>query len=144
MRSRTKTVALATAAVAACVLGAAAFETLDAAEQAGRLPASMADLSAAREVQVRDASDQVVLMGAFEAANDEGERKATLSSSGGTGRGEAEIEPLDKEGYELEVDVEGLTAGASYAIHVDGAVAGTLTTGADGKGEIELTSGGAQ
>ena len=142
MRNRTKA-GVAAVAVALGLAGAIAV-SVEAADQMGQLPASMADLSAAREVQVRDASDQVVLVGTFAAANAEGERKAALSASSGTARGEAEVEPLDRNGagFELEVDVEGLTANASYAIHVDGTVAGTVTTDAAGKGEIELTSGG--
>jgi hypothetical protein len=142
MRSRTKAGVAAVAAVLG--LAGAIAVSVEAADQTGRLPASMADLSGAREVKVRDASDQVVLLGAFAAANAEGERKAMLSASSGTARGEAEVEPLDKNGagFELEVDVEGLTANASYAIHLDGTIAGTVTTDADGKAEIELTSGG--
>jgi hypothetical protein len=107
----------------------------------GTLPDELRDLTGAREVEVRNAANEVVLRASFEGpVAADGETKVELK---GSGRGEAEIEIESSAGTvrtELEVDVSGLQPNQAYSIHVDGRRAGELTTDATGRGELELSA----
>jgi hypothetical protein len=139
------------AGAAACVLFAGVgLARMAGAETRATLPASLGDLSRASSVEVKDGAGRVVLRGAFgaEAADKDGdrERKAALAPSAGPAKGEAEIEVSAKDApvVELEVDVEGLAAGQTFTVHVDGVQAATLTTDAGGGAEVELVAGSKQ
>jgi hypothetical protein len=128
-------------------LTAAVYATGMPLDEAQRpLPAGIVDLATATRVEVAE-NNTVVLSGQFGGEiddDDEVKREAVLTATGGsTAKGEAEIEldTADRSKQELEVEVEGLTARATYQVMVDGQVAGTMTTDARGKGNLELARG---
>jgi hypothetical protein len=114
------------------------------------LPAEAGDLAAASVIELRDAGGQVVLSGRFGEAgtdDDDGgdvERKADLTATSGGARGEAEIEISAGAGratkQKLEVEVEGLTAGSSFTVVVDGRSVATITADPRGKADVELST----
>jgi hypothetical protein len=101
-------------------------------------------------IELRDAGGQVVLSGRFGEAgtdDDDGgdvERKADLTATSGGARGEAEIEISAGAGratkQKLEVEVEGLTAGSSFTVVVDGRSVATITADPRGKADVELST----
>jgi hypothetical protein len=105
----------------------------------------VADLATVSRVEVVE-NNTVILTGQFGAEIDDGDeikREAPLTAPSGAAKGEAEVEmdTADRSKQELEVEVEGLTARATYHVTVDGQQAGTFTTDARGKGSLELSRG---
>ena len=111
------------------------------------LPAEAGDLSTVAAIEVRDAGGQALLSGTFGAGekDDDGdvERRADLTAPSGAARGEAEIELSTEAGepaQELEFEVEGLPAGASLALFLDGRQVATFTTDERGRASAEMAS----
>jgi hypothetical protein len=146
MNFRKTTVAVG---VGMLMLGGAGAAWLAAEDQKHPLPADVGDLSSASEVEIRDAAGQAVLKGRLETDTDDNrelEKLAKLTpASGGSGQGEAEVEVKRAAAggavrQEVEVKVQKLAAGATFTIHVDGRLVGSLTTDAQGEAEVELVS----
>jgi hypothetical protein len=133
--------------VSVVFVSAALALTVARPEDKGTLAAEAGDLSGAAAIEVRDQGGQVVLSGTFGAGDtdDDGgdvERVAELKAPSGAARGEAEIEISGGAGgtkQELEVDVEGLPAAATFTVVVDGQSVATITTDARGKADAELS-----
>jgi hypothetical protein len=112
------------------------------------LPADIGDLSNCVRIEVKDGSGAVALRGHFVEQpedDDDIERKAELIGSGttaaATGQAEVEISRTDNRlDQEVEVSVNHLTPGATYAVFVDEKPLGTFQTDKDGKAELELAT----
>jgi hypothetical protein len=111
------------------------------------LPAEAGDLSSATAIEVRDAGGQALLSGTFGAGekDDDGdvERRADLRSASGAAGGEAEIEISSRAGepqQELEFEVQGLPAGTSFGLFLDGRQITTFTTDERGRASAEMAS----
>jgi hypothetical protein len=110
------------------------------------LSAEAGDLAQAAAIEVRDTGGQVVLSGRFDAGEteDDGEieRRADLRAASGSAKGQAEIEISPRTGggveQELEVELEGLQAGATFTVQLDGRQVATLTTNDRGRAKVEL------
>lgn len=111
------------------------------------LPASVNNLAAAKLVEIKDATGQLILSGNFIAENKQGgdiEGKALLTGIGiNTGaKGEAEFEvSRNKNGgteEELEVSVRKLTPSTSFSLFVDGRQVATFSTNLRGAAELEM------
>lgn len=131
--------------VVVCLTAAVYATAMPTDEAQQPLPAAVADLATVSRVEVVE-NNTVILTGQFGAEIDDGDeikREATLTATGGTAKGEAEVEldTADRSKQELEVEAEGLTARATYQVMVDGQQAGTFTTDARGKGNLELSRG---
>ena len=121
-------------------------DTLDA--QSVALPEDTPDLSNASTVEVKDANGTVVLTGhlvEMPEDDDDLERKAELKGSGAnanaTGQAEVEVSKTNNRlDQDVEVSVSNLTAGATYAVFIDGKQLGTFQTNKRGSGELELNT----
>ncbi|HEX8183179.1 MAG TPA: S8 family serine peptidase [Blastocatellia bacterium] len=107
------------------------------------LPAALIPVTSIKQVEVRDAQDNIVLSNMFGAPQPGAgvvvEKEAYLSSLGqAKGRARAEIE---SEREKLRVDAEGLVSGASYQIVADGVSLGSFTAKSGGL-RVEFTSDG--
>jgi hypothetical protein len=134
--------------VSVVFVSAALALTVARPEDKGTLSAEAGDLSGAAAIEIRDPGGQVVLSGTFGAGDtdDDGgdvERVAELKAPSGAARGEAEIEisggAAGGTKQELEVDVEGLPAAATFTVVVDGQSVATITTDARGKADADLS-----
>ena len=100
------------------------------------LPAALNPVTGIKHVEVRDASDSVVLQGDFGVAAGGGgqfvEKKANLVSTGvlPQANGEARVE-VEPDRQEFEVRADGLTPGVAYQIIVDGVSIGARTAQSD-------------
>lgn len=100
------------------------------------LPAALNPVTGIRHVEVRDASDRIVLQGDFGVASGGGgqfvEKRANLVSTGvlPQANGEARVE-VEPERQEFEVRADGLTPGVAYQIIVDGVSVGARTAQSD-------------
>ena len=100
------------------------------------LPAALNPVTGIKHVEVRDASDRIVLQGDFGVATGGGgqfvEKKTNLVSTGvlpqASGEAKVEVEP---EHQEFEVRADGLTPGVAYQIIVDGVSVGVRTAQSD-------------
>jgi hypothetical protein len=118
----------------------------DLQETQGRLPVGAPDLTTASVVEVRNDSGAVVLRGEFGEATvsgNETERHAELKAAGpvASAKGTAEIEIVrssNRTERELELDVEGLPAGATYSILLDNQSVGNFRSDPRGTAEVEL------
>ena len=94
------------------------------------------NLTAAKNVEIRAGSGNVVLSGAF--SNNE----AKLASAGTNAKGLAEIE-IEKVGtslkQEIEVEVENLAPSSSFRLVVDGKDVATFMTSSAGKRAMKFT-----
>jgi hypothetical protein len=134
--------------VAALVVSGALALAWTARDNETQLPSEAGDLAQVAAIEITDAGGQVVLSGRFgaEQADDDGdrERKADLRPASGAAKGEAEIEVSSSNGgtvkQELEVEVEGLPAGAAFTVRVDGRAVVTLTTDERGRAKTELST----
>ena len=133
--------------LAVVCLTAAVYATgMPAAEVQEPLPPAVADLATVSRIEVAE-NATIVLSGTFGAevnAGSEIKREAPLTATmdtEATGEAEVELDAADRSKQELEVEVEGLTARATYQVMVDGQVAGAITTDARGKGSLELSRG---
>jgi hypothetical protein len=103
--------------------------------------------SSAERVEVRDASNRVVLTGSFEAPRADSddanttERHARLVGETVGVRGTAEIEVSTRSGAarrEMSIDVDALAPATQYRILVDGVEVATVTTDAEGEASIDF------
>jgi hypothetical protein len=111
------------------------------------LPSSIVDLAAAKLVEIKDPTGQIVLSGNFAPENKQGgavEGKALLTGSGSnaTARGEAEFE-VSTTGNggtekELEISVSKLAPGTSFSLFIDGRQVATFSTNQRGAAELEM------
>jgi subtilisin family serine protease len=101
------------------------------------LPAPLNPVTGIRHVEIRDASDRLVLQGDFGVASGGGsgqfvEKKVNLVATGvlpqASGEAKVEVEP---EKQELEIRADGLTPGVAYQIIADGITVGTRTAQSD-------------
>jgi hypothetical protein len=111
------------------------------------LPTSVSDLAAAKLIEIKDATGQLILSGNFIAENKQGgdiEGKALLTSTGvnATAKGEAEFEvSTNRHGgteEELEVSVRKLTPSTSFSLFIDGRQVATFSTNLRGAAELEM------
>lgn len=111
------------------------------------LPSSLSDLAAAKLVEIKDATGQIVLSGNFVLENRQDgdvEGRALLTGTGihAESKGEAELEvsTLRNGGTEkeLEVSVRKLAPATLFGIFVDGQQVATLTTNQRGAAELEM------
>ena len=129
-----------------CFIATAFAVRMPADEVQQPLAANVGDLATVSRIEVRDHATPLLSgeFGAETTDDDEIKREATLTSAGaGAAKGNAEIEldAADRTEQELEVEVEGLAPRATYQIVIDGQLAGTMTTDARGRGNIELSRG---
>jgi hypothetical protein len=117
------------------------------AQLEAQTPALAGNFSNAAIAEVRDAQGQVILRGQFAAVeedDDDVERKATLTPSGGDSdaAGEAEVEtsrgtPAQQE---IEFSIRNVEPGAVYTFAIDGQDVGTATADRRGRAELEIES----
>jgi hypothetical protein len=110
-----------------------------------RMDARLRNLSTATRIEIHDRASQRVLFGEFRphplGASTEAVQSAPLMASVGDAVGRAEIElvrhPNGALVQELEVDVAGLVANASFDVTIDGEWIGTFQTDHSGIAELE-------
>jgi hypothetical protein len=131
--------------------GYAAFAVIRTGKQAQEvkypLPSSVGDLAAAKLVEIKDTSGQIVLSGTFVVENKQDgdvEGNALLTGIGvnAVAKGEAEFEVSRNINgtteRELEISVNKLTPGTSFSMFVDGRQVATFTTNLRGAAELEM------
>jgi hypothetical protein len=117
------------------------------AQLEAQTPALAGNFSNAAIAEVRDAQGQVILRGQFAAVeedDDDVERKATLTPSGGDSdaAGEAEVETsrVTPAQQEIEFAIRNVEPGAVYTFAIDGQDVGTATADRRGRAELEIES----
>ena len=131
--------------------GFAVIRTGNKAQQAQEvkqpLPSTVGDLATAKLVEIKDAAGQVVLNGNIVHKNKqdkdvEGEALLTGSGTNAEAKGKLEVEvSTNSNGLtekELELDVRGLTPGASFSLFLDGQQVTTFVTDLHGSVDLEM------
>lgn len=111
------------------------------------LPASITRLDEVKMIEVKDASEQVVLSGSFSGsiAGQEGEMTVVLTATSvdPDAMGKSSIEIETKNGFteqELELEVKKLAPGSAFKLFLDGGEAASFTTNHKGEAELELSN----
>lgn len=131
------------------VVAAAGLATLLLANSASSSPFVPGDVSEAHIVEIRDPNGEVVVFGEFRSRKDalgNTEKDAGLVDARGRrviGEVELEIPAPGRHDrrVELEVDIVGLPARATYDVVIDDRVVGTFTTDDRGGVDMELQEG---
>jgi len=118
-------------------------------EHAGAPPIVLGDISQAHIVEIRDHRGQTVLSGEFrshvDGAGNTEKDAALVDRQGRTVIGEVELEipapGRSSRRPELEVDIIGLPARATFTVVVDDRTVGTFTTDDRGAVDMELQEG---
>jgi hypothetical protein len=110
-------------------------------------PALTANFSTAAVAEVRDSQGQIILRGQFAAVeedDDDIERKAALTPSGGDtdASGEAEVETSREtpSQQEIEFSIRNVEPGVVYTFVIDGNEVGSATADQRGRAELEIES----
>ena len=131
------------------VVAAAGLATLLLANSASSSPFVPGDVSEAHIVEIRDPNGEVVVFGEFRSRKDalgNTEKDAGLVDARGRrviGEVELEIPAPGRHDrrVELEVDIVGLPARATYDVVIDDRIVGTFTTDDRGGVDMELQEG---
>jgi hypothetical protein len=111
------------------------------------MPAGFTSLAAAKLIEIKDASGQRLLQGAFQKEDedkDSTEFEAALIAflPGSKAKGKAEIEVKTSAGaeQELELDLDRLPASTELKIFMDGKEFATIMTDKDGDADLKFTT----